>query len=122
MKEKIKYYPTGIEGWWTQNPKEKKVQIKELKILDRVFQNHLEHNDNDEEARDLYIKLLTPFKYKNNMTIKDLINKLEQVENKDKYIHLLGNLENAEDEDKDIIFNDVEVWDDGDESITLFIT
>jgi len=122
MKEKIKYYPTGIEGWWTQNPKEKKVQIKQLKTLDRVFQNYLEHNDNDEEARDLYIKLLTPFKYKNNMTIKDLINQLEQVENKDKYIHLLGNLENAEDEDKDIIFNDVEVWDDGDESITLFIT
>ena len=47
------------------------------------------------------------------MTIKDLINQLEQVENKDKYIHLLGNLENAEDESKDIIFNDVEVWDDG---------
>ena len=55
------------------------------------------------------------------MTKKDLISQLEQVENKDKYIHLLGNLENAEDESKDIIFNDVEVWDDGDESITLFI-
>ena len=101
------------------------MNLEQLKILDKVFQYYLEHNDNDEEARDLYIKLLTPFKYKIekiDMTIKDLINQLEQVENKDKYIHLLGNLENAEDESKDIIFNDVEVWDDGDESITLFIT
>ena len=56
------------------------------------------------------------------MTIKDLIKQLEQIEDKDKYIHLLGNLENAEDESKDIIFNEVEVWDDGEESITLFIT
>lgn len=40
------------------------MNLEQLKILDRVFQNYLEHNDNDEEARDLYIKLLTPFKYK----------------------------------------------------------
>jgi len=27
MKQKMKYYPTGIEGWWTQNPGGKEVQI-----------------------------------------------------------------------------------------------
>tara|TARA_R110001592_G_scaffold112415_2_gene310653 strand:- start:571 stop:768 length:198 start_codon:yes stop_codon:yes gene_type:complete len=55
------------------------------------------------------------------MKIKDLIKQLQQVENKDKYIHLLGNFENPEDEDSDIFFEDAEVWDDGDESITLFL-
>jgi hypothetical protein len=30
------------------------IKVSELLILDRVFQNYLEHNDNDEEARDLY--------------------------------------------------------------------
>ena len=40
------------------------MNLEQLKILDKVFQNYLEHNDNDEEARDLYINLLTPFKYK----------------------------------------------------------
>jgi|TARA_R100000482_G_scaffold123935_1_gene75118 hypothetical protein len=40
------------------------MNLEQLKILDKVFQYYLEHNDNDEEARDLYIKLLTPFKYK----------------------------------------------------------
>ena len=37
--------------------------IKELKILDRVFQNYLEYNDGDEEARDLYHKILSPLDY-----------------------------------------------------------
>tara|TARA_Y100000401_G_C8319143_1_gene224197 strand:+ start:39 stop:254 length:216 start_codon:yes stop_codon:yes gene_type:complete len=56
------------------------------------------------------------------MTIKQLIKELQQVENQDKYIHLLGNRTNGEDEDMDIIFNNIEVWDDGDESITLFMS
>ena len=55
------------------------------------------------------------------MKIKDLIKQLEQIENKNKYIHLLGNLNNPEDEDDDMIFENIEVWDDGDESITLFL-
>ncbi len=55
------------------------------------------------------------------MRVKELIKRLQQVENKDKYIHLLGNETNGENEDFDIIFDDVEVWDDGDESITLFL-
>jgi len=56
------------------------------------------------------------------MKIKDLIKQLEEVENKDKYIHILGNETNGEDEEFDIIFNDIEIWDDGDESITLFLS
>ena len=55
------------------------------------------------------------------MTVIELIKELQQVENKDKYIHLLGNETNGENDDFDIIFDDVEVWDDGDESITLFL-
>ena len=39
------------------------MSIKELKILDRVFQNYLEYNDNDEEARDLYLEMLSPLEY-----------------------------------------------------------
>tara|TARA_R110001592_G_scaffold289819_1_gene558951 strand:+ start:410 stop:760 length:351 start_codon:yes stop_codon:yes gene_type:complete len=56
------------------------------------------------------------------MKIKDLIKQLQQVENKDKYIHLLGNHTNGEDKDFDIFFNNIEVWNDGDESITLFMS
>ena len=56
------------------------------------------------------------------MKVEDLIKRLEEIENKDKFIHLLGNKINAEDEDKDIVFSDCEVWDDGDESITLFLS
>lgn len=40
------------------------MNLEQLKILNKVFQYYLEHNDNDEEARDLYIKLLTPFQYR----------------------------------------------------------
>ncbi len=55
------------------------------------------------------------------MTVKELIKQLKEIENKDKFIHLLGNEINGDDEDSDIIFNSIEVWDDGDESITLFM-
>ena len=55
------------------------------------------------------------------MTVIELIKELQQVENQDKYIHLLGNDINGEDDDFDIIFDDIEVWNDGDESITLFL-
>ena len=37
--------------------------IKELKKLDEIFQYYLEYNDNDEESRDLYHKLLSPLEY-----------------------------------------------------------
>lgn len=53
--------------------------------------------------------------------VKDLIKMLNEVENQEKYIHLLGNDTNGEDEDFDTIFNHIEVWDDGEESVTLFM-
>ena len=56
------------------------------------------------------------------MIVKKLIAELQKIENQDKYIHLLGNRTNGEDSDLDIIFNNIEVWDDGDESITLFMS
>ena len=56
------------------------------------------------------------------MKVKDLIKQLQEVEDKDKYIHLLGNSNNPESEDDDIIYSKCEVWDDGDESITLFLS
>ena len=39
------------------------MSVSELLILDKVFQGYLENNDNDEEARDLYNKLLYPLEY-----------------------------------------------------------
>ena len=56
------------------------------------------------------------------MKVKELIKELQQVENQDKYIHILGNTINVEDDDFDVIFDNIEVWDDGDESITLFMS
>lgn len=56
------------------------------------------------------------------MKVKELINRLKDIENKDKYIHILGNQTNGEDSDFDIIFENCEVWDDSEESITLFLS
>ena len=56
------------------------------------------------------------------MKVKELIAELQRVENQDHFIHLLGNQTNGEDEDFDIFFTNIEVWDDGDESITLFLS
>ena len=56
------------------------------------------------------------------MKVKELIAELQRVKNQDHYIHLLGNHLNGEDEDEDIFFNNIEVGDDGDESITLFMS
>jgi len=39
------------------------MKLKELIILDRVFQHYLEYNDNDEEVRDLYLEMLSPLEY-----------------------------------------------------------
>jgi len=56
------------------------------------------------------------------MKIKELIKLLEEIESPEKEIHLLGNTINGEDEDFDIIFEELEIWNDGDESITIFLT
>tara|TARA_R110000868_G_scaffold186747_1_gene429228 strand:- start:714 stop:887 length:174 start_codon:yes stop_codon:yes gene_type:complete len=55
------------------------------------------------------------------MQIKELIKLLEEVENKEKYINLLGNETNGENEEFDVIFKHLEVWNDGDDSITIFL-
>lgn len=55
------------------------------------------------------------------MKVKDLIKQLESVKNQDAEITLLGNVGHPEDEDTDLYFDIVEVWDDGEESITLFV-
>jgi len=39
------------------------MKLKELIILDRVFQHYLEYNDNDDEVRDLYLEMLSPLEY-----------------------------------------------------------
>jgi hypothetical protein len=56
------------------------------------------------------------------MKIKELIKLLKEVENKEKEILILGNETNGEDEQLDIKFNNLEIWNDGDESITLFVS
>ena len=61
------------------------------------------------------------------MKVKDLIKELQRVDDQDSSIHLLGNHTSGEDEDFDIFFNNIEVWDDahsydGDECITLFMS
>jgi hypothetical protein len=55
------------------------------------------------------------------MKIKELIKLLEEVENKEKYINLLGNETNGEDEEFDVVFKNLEVWNDSEDSITIFI-
>ena len=56
------------------------------------------------------------------MKIKELIELLEEVENKEKEILILGNETNGEDEQLDINFNNLEIWNDGEKSITLFVS
>lgn len=55
------------------------------------------------------------------MKVKDLIAELEKVDNLDAEITLLGNTGNPEDEETDMYFNVVEVWNDGEDTITLFV-
>ena len=56
------------------------------------------------------------------MTIQELINRLQQIENKNKEIYLLGNETSGEDKDFDINFEHIEILDDGEDSVTLFLT
>jgi len=54
------------------------------------------------------------------MKVKELIKMLKGLENQDAEITLLGNVGHPEDEETDLRFDFFEVWDDGEESITLF--
>lgn len=55
------------------------------------------------------------------MKVKDLITKLEKLNKPEAEITLLGNTGNPEDEETDMYFNVIEVWNDGEETITLFV-
>ncbi len=55
------------------------------------------------------------------MKVKDLIKQLQSVKNQEAEITLLGNVGHPEDEETDMYFDIVEVWDDGEETITLFV-
>lgn len=55
------------------------------------------------------------------MKVKDLIEQLSKIENQDAEITLLGNVGNPDDEETDIYFDKLELWEDGEESITLFV-
>ena len=55
------------------------------------------------------------------MKVKELIKQLEAIKNQDAEITLLGNVANPDDEETDIRFDMLELWEDGEESITLFV-
>lgn len=55
------------------------------------------------------------------MTVKQLINLLQEVENTDATIDFVGNNTDARDPQHDAEYNTAEVWHDGENSITLFM-
>ena len=55
------------------------------------------------------------------MIVSELITELQKVD-PNKFITPLANELNGEDTDFDIYLNNIEVWNDGDESITLFMS
>ncbi len=55
------------------------------------------------------------------MKVKDLIKQLQEIKNQDAEISLLGNAVNPDDEETDIHFDMLELWEDGDATITLFV-
>ncbi len=54
------------------------------------------------------------------MTVKELINLLQSVENQNSTIDFIGNNTNSEDHENDVEYNTAEVWNDGENTITLF--
>ena len=55
------------------------------------------------------------------MKIQELIDQLTSLNKPNADIVLLGNTGNAEDEDTDMYFDKLEVWNDGEDSITIFV-
>lgn len=55
------------------------------------------------------------------MKVKDLIAKLKAIKNQEAEISLLGNIGYSEDEETDVRFEVLELWEDGESSITLFV-
>lgn len=56
------------------------------------------------------------------MKVKELIKQLNAIGDGDKEIVLLGNQANYEDSDYDISFDRLDLWNDGDTTITLFLS
>ncbi len=55
------------------------------------------------------------------MKVRELIEQLIKVNNLEAEIVLQGNIGNPENEDDDVYFKFVELWDDGEDSITMFV-
>lgn len=55
------------------------------------------------------------------MKVKDLILELQKIQNQDAEINILGNVGYPDDEETDLYFDYIELWEDGDSSITLFV-
>ena len=55
------------------------------------------------------------------MNIQELIDQLKALNKPNADIVLLGNTGNPEDEDTDMYFDKLEVWNDGEDSITIFV-
>ena len=55
------------------------------------------------------------------MKVKELIDQLSKIENQEAEITLLGNVGHPEDEETDLYFDILELWEDGEKSITLFV-
>lgn len=56
------------------------------------------------------------------MTVRELIKELSNIENWNAEITIIGNVGIPENEDDDISFNNLELWEDGESTITLFIS
>ena len=55
------------------------------------------------------------------MKIKDLIQQLQELDKPEAEILILGNVGHPEDEETDMYFDKLELWNDGEDSITLFV-
>lgn len=55
------------------------------------------------------------------MKIKDLIQQLQELNKPEAEIVILGNVGHPEDEETDMYFDKLELWNDGEDSITLFV-
>lgn len=55
------------------------------------------------------------------MKVKELIKRLQGIQNQEAEITLLGNIGHPEDEETDLYFDFVELWEDGEETITMFV-
>lgn len=55
------------------------------------------------------------------MKVEELIKQLQALDKTDAEITLVGNTGNPDDEEHDLTFSGLEIWNDGEESITLFL-